>query len=135
MENLLEWKEEYAMGFEQIDSQHRKIFNIINSLNTALQEQHGTDVIWDTLDELVQYADYHFKYEEELFAEFHYAGTAAHVAEHNAYTEHVSHFIMESKESNTLPYRVLDFLMEWWTHHITGIDREYMQCFKEHGVK
>jgi len=135
MENLLEWKEEYAMGFEQIDSQHRKIFNIINNLNAALKEQHGKDVIADTLNELVQYADYHFKYEEVMFAEFHYEGSVEHIAEHNAYCEKMARFILENKETNTLPYRVLDFLIEWWTDHITGSDREYIQCFKEHGVK
>jgi hemerythrin len=135
MENLFEWKEEFATGFKEIDAQHHKVFDIINRLNSALREQHGKDVIWDTLDELVQYADYHFKYEESLFAKYNFAGSPEHIAEHNDYCEKVSHFILESKESNTLPYRVLDFLVGWWRGHITGSDREYIKCFKEHGLE
>ena len=135
--SLYEWKKEYETGFEEIDSQHRRIYEIVNELHEVLEAQHGKEIIWKTLDDLIQYADYHFEYEEAHFAQFGYPGTAKHIEEHNAYRDQVAAFIEESnvKATNTLPYRVLDFLVQWWSGHITGSDREYIQCFKEHGLK
>ena len=38
MENQLEWQEEYNIGVEEIDKEHRRLFKIINKLMTASSE-------------------------------------------------------------------------------------------------
>lgn len=135
-EGLFEWKKEYEMGFKEVDAQHQRIFSIMRELNEVLEARHGEEIIWKTLDDLIQYADYHFAYEEAHFSEYHYAGSEQHISEHDAYRDQIAAFIEESnvRVTNTLPTRVLNFLQQWWIHHITGIDRDYAQCFKEHGL-
>jgi len=34
-----------------------------------------------------------------------------------------------------LPFELMDFLGEWWTGHILGLDRKYVECFREHGLR
>jgi hemerythrin-like metal-binding protein len=133
--DLLPWKEEYKMGVSSIDQQHRKIFDLINQLYVAIQEAKGPIEVKGVLMELVEYADTHFAFEEKYFKEFQYEGTEQHVSEHNAYRELVAAFIHDDEHKNpVVSFKVLDFLEDWWLHHINSVDRKYIDCFKEHGV-
>lgn len=136
MAHLFEWKDEYATGIGEIDLQHKKIFEIINSLFDALNQSRGNEVVGGVIDELVRYADYHFSFEEVHFEQFEFAGAEAHIKEHNDYRRNVAQFVEEgARTDSTLSYRVLDFLEDWWLDHVTGTDRKYVACFQEHGLE
>ena len=61
------WNSEYSVGIDQIDKQHQKLVLLINTLFDAMKEGKGKERQGHILNELVQYTDYHFKCEEELF--------------------------------------------------------------------
>ena len=63
---FIEWNEKYSVHIEEIDSQHKKIFSIINRLHSALKARKGKKVIGNLLDELVDYTYYHFATEENI---------------------------------------------------------------------
>jgi len=133
---LFNWKDEYKTGLVEVDTQHMKIFEIIGFLFAALQESRGPEVVHKVLGDLNEYANIHFAMEENYFRQFNYAGMGVHIAEHNAYRARIAEFIRNTENANTLmSYEILDFLEDWWIDHVTGIDREYVPCFKEHGVK
>ena len=52
---FIEWNEKYSVHIEEIDSQHKKIFSIVNRLHGAMKARKGKEVIGNLLDELVDY--------------------------------------------------------------------------------
>ena len=64
--NFLAWKDEYSVGLDSIDQQHRKLINLINQLTTAVEYSTGEEFEREALAELVDYTKTHFSYEEGL---------------------------------------------------------------------
>lgn len=137
MKDLITWKEAYNLGILEIDPQHQKLIGIINKLYGAMQTSTEKAEMKTILKELVDYADYHFSTEERHFEEFNYINKVEHTNSHNAYKAEIAKFskAYESNESNTLPFDLMDYLGRWWTGHILGEDRQYVECFHEHGLK
>lgn len=138
MNELITWNEAYSLGVVEIDVQHKKMFSIINRLYSAMQAATEKTELAIILGELAAYADYHFSTEEKYFEEFDYDEKEAHIKAHNVYIDKVTEFLREynSKENTAvLSVKILDFLKEWWTGHILGEDRGYVDCFHEHGLK
>ena len=61
----LHWSNDLDTGIAVIDTQHRRIVDLINELNTA-NETGDPAVIKHVLNELVDYTLSHFTFEEEL---------------------------------------------------------------------
>lgn len=136
MKELIPWSDVYNLGVEEIDTQHKKMIGIINKLYFAMQAATEKDELKTILKELVDYADYHFTTEEQHFKEFNYDDTVEHMKAHEAYRAKISKF-SEDYYNNAimLPFELMDFLGEWWTKHILGVDRKYVSNFHEHGLK
>ncbi|MCW8962845.1 MAG: bacteriohemerythrin, partial [Gammaproteobacteria bacterium] len=77
-----EWKDEYSVGIDSIDQQHRKLLNLINQLQTAVNYSTGESFEQEALDELVDYTKTHFSYEEGLLEKYEYPGYEPHKAQH-----------------------------------------------------
>ena len=132
--SLIVWKEEYTLGIEEIDSQHKKMFSIINDLFHAMKDSDD-EVLKRVLGELVDYADYHFSTEEAYFEKLEYPEKEAHIKTHELYREKIMSFVLEYKDGEKLlPYEILDFLEDWWINHITGVDRKYVEIFHRNGM-
>lgn len=127
----------YNLGIEEIDPQHQKLIGIINKLYNAMRTSTENEQMREILKELVDYADYHFLTEEKHFEEFNYINKAEHTNSHEAYKEKIAEFSKkyDGNESAMLPFELIDFLGKWWTAHILGEDRKYVECFHEHGLK
>ena len=74
----LVWKDEYSVGIEAMDDDHKKLLNLINQLQTAVHYYTGKEFEEKALDELVDYTKTHFKREELLLEENDYADLEAH---------------------------------------------------------
>lgn len=137
MTDLITWKEAYNLDISEIDPQHQKLIGIINKLYGAMQASTEKAEMKTILSELADYADYHFSTEERHFEEFNYIDKIEHTKSHDAYKEKIAQFskAYESNDSNTLPFDLIDYLGGWWTGHILGEDRKYVECFHEHGLK
>lgn len=78
------WGVGYATGIESIDEQHKRMVNMINSLDSALQQGYSVSIMERIFEEIAAYTVEHFGYEEALFAKYHYPQEEAHVHEHQA---------------------------------------------------
>lgn len=131
--SLLEWKEEYSVGIEELDEQHKHMFGLINKLYDAMRESRQGAYLDELLKELADYGKLHTETEESYFTKYDYPHKDTHIQAHDAYKKHVDDFI--EKESNSvLSMEILDFLQDWWIGHITGTDQDYATYFKEKGV-
>jgi len=72
---LYQWRDEYVLGIDEIDEQHRRLIEIANEVNTVLNDQWRLDKynqILNVLDELKAYTVYHFQSEEAYMGKIGY---------------------------------------------------------------
>jgi hemerythrin-like metal-binding protein len=132
--SLLVWENRFLFGITEIDTQHQKIFDIINQLSdsAALSDHTQTASI---LYQLSEYANYHFAAEEKYFQQFNYEHKDQHVLMHQAYAKHITEFILGYGQHKLgLIQEILDYLKIWWVDHIQGADRGYVELFRQQGL-
>ena len=132
---FLEWKDEYSVGLDSIDQQHRKLISLINQLTTAVEYSTGEEFEREALAELVDYTKTHFTYEEGLMEDNGYPDFEAHRAQHRAMIAEVEAVLAEyEKDHDTAMRRAVDYLKGWLIHHINGTDKQYSSFLTGKGV-
>src|SRR5690554_5583061 len=81
---LFPWNNQFETGIEQIDEQHRKLVAILNRLAWHLSAEDDELQASDVLDELLDYADYHFRSEEGIWKQY-FAGSSIETNHHKAH--------------------------------------------------
>ena len=66
------WCEMFSVNVPYIDNQHRKLLEIINDFHAALKEKKAENIVFQTLNSLISYAEKHFQDEEKLMEEAKY---------------------------------------------------------------
>ena len=132
---FLKWSDDYSIGLQEIDNQHKKLLDIINKLYTAFINRDEDMVMENILVQMTDYTKYHFGTEEKYFKQFGYKNTSDHLEQHKIYIAKLSAFQNDFKNNQKITYSVMNFLRNWLVNHIQGIDRNYVALFKENGVK
>ncbi|HTX86577.1 MAG TPA: bacteriohemerythrin [Candidatus Nanoarchaeia archaeon] len=134
---LIIWDETFSVGVKEIDGQHQKMISIINRLFEMVANNNFNEAaVFNILNELVDYADYHFTTEERYFREFDYPKTESHIETHNDYRERIRELKedYEDGKKNDVLADLAEFINGWWVWHINHSDKEYTQCFHDHGL-
>ncbi len=135
-QQFVEWKDSYSVGIDSIDQQHKKLLNLINQLQTAVDYSTGEQFEREALDELVDYTKTHFTYEEGMMEDNDYPDFAAHKAQHEKMFKKVEEVLAEyEKDHDTAMANAAQYLKDWLIHHINGTDKQYSSYLIERGVK
>ncbi len=120
------WHDSYSIGNTEVDTQHKKLIVIINELYEANRNRTGQAVIENTLNKLVDYTNYHFSKEEEMFTAYNYPGKENHTELHNDFKEKLEK-LKEKADYNdpAVITDTLNFLMDWLVDHIIGADKDF----------
>ncbi|MBN1118986.1 MAG: hemerythrin family protein [Bacteroidales bacterium] len=130
------WKNEYSVGIETIDNQHKHLFEIINNFYSNLSDLKNSQALLPIIAELKDYASYHFRTEEALMGQFNFIGLRKHIAEHEAFKKKVAEFEEKVKTGKLLlSLAVTGFIEEWITNHIKSTDMDYSGFLRSRGVK
>jgi len=79
---LLAWQERFSVGVKEFDQHHKILFEMINSLIIAKNENSEFRVVKNSLDQLAAYTIYHFTAEEAMMEYFGLDSLDEHRAEH-----------------------------------------------------
>ena len=132
---LFNWSQELSVNIKEIDEQHKKLIGLINHLFDAMLEGKTQKLINDIVDELINYAEYHFNTEEKYFALHNYPESQQHAVQHSFYKDEILQFKKELLHGkSTVPMDVFNFLKDWLTEHIMQSDKKYALYFSEKGV-
>ncbi len=135
-QRFIEWKDDYNIGIESIDQQHRKLVSLINQLQTAVDYSTGEEFEREALDELVDYTKTHFSYEEGLMEKYGYAELEPHKAQHRKMIAKVEAVLSEYEQNQDRAMQdALDFLKDWLIRHINGTDKQYSGELIKKGAK
>ncbi len=133
---FVEWKDDYSVGIDSIDQQHKKLINLINQLQTAVDYSTGEQFEQEALDELVDYTKTHFTYEEGLMRDNDYPDFEPHKAQHEKMFKKVGEVLAEyEKDHDTAMSNAAEYLKDWLINHINGTDKEYSSYLISKGVK
>ena len=119
----------YLLDVKIIDEQHQKFLNIIDCIVkfTHGNESADQDKINKFLNELSDYAKFHFITEEKLLMLAHYSDIGKHIKEHIFYIDKIDEFIFARKYNNpVLLENMLAFLKRWFLSHIMHTDAKYI---------
>ncbi len=120
MENIFEWGEQYSVGNELIDRQHKKLFelgrNIVGSDIGAAQE---------LIDELCSCAHGHFSSEEEHMQLIGYPKIEEHMVLHKTLLEDLISIIKKGIKNQKDTEEVKNFFLCWLLDHVMMQDMQY----------
>ena len=133
--SLISWSEALSVKINQIDAQHKKLVDLINSLHDAMKQRKANEVLGGIIESLVNYAVEHFRTEEKYFDEFGYLKATQHKKEHKDFVTKVAAFKTDfDKGKKMMSMEVMDFLKDWLLNHIKKTDMAYSDFFVEKGL-
>jgi hemerythrin len=126
-----DWSQDLSIGIEQIDNQHKELFQRIASLRWALRNGQGRTELLKTIEFLKEYVDVHFNAEEDLMRRHNYHGILEQTKEHEAFRKDFSDFTeklltMENQGEFTA-FLGIEFerrLSGWLVDHIGKVDKK-----------
>lgn len=128
--NGIQWNDRFAVGVEQIDSQHQGIFEKANYLLDACQNDSSQGDIKESLDFLVDYIDKHFREEEGIQRKYQYPDYERHKGIHERFEDKVGEFRQNYRNGqinkNSL-MKLNEVVTGWLIEHIKKEDQRLAQ--------
>lgn len=122
------WREDLAIGVEQIDDQHKELLSRFDLLLTACKMGKGSEEVKRLLAFLDDYVVSHFRDEEKLQQQSGFPGYEEHHREHEAFIERLAELRGRMRDEGEVQIdHVLDtnkLLLDWLIRHISVKDRE-----------
>lgn len=125
---MYEMKEEYYIGVEAIDLQHKELFRIADEAYMLLKDDFIVDKFDDIVAIIVRLKDYaakHFEDEEAYMLSIGYKKFFSQKEEHTDFLDKINSIDFDSMDHNQLQalIDILEFLNDWLVHHILEKDK------------
>jgi hemerythrin len=129
--NISEWKPEYSVGNEEMDKQHKRIFDICRRVHDLplVNTAQSISTAHELLDEAAQFARTHFHSEEYLLRKFNYVDLKNHLEEHRQFEETLSNLLFDAIDGKISAREFSLFLSNWLKDHIIETDMKYKSLF------
>jgi hemerythrin len=123
--DCIEWNDNCSVRVQQIDEHHKHLFVLLKNAYLSCTNKDQLDGSERVIDELVDYATYHFATEERLMKQTGYYDEAAHVMEHQRFIQRVHEFQHDLvNDKKVYSIELIGFLGNWLLHHIMEIDKK-----------
>jgi hemerythrin-like metal-binding protein len=134
---LFEWKKEYSVGVQVLDKHHQKLIRIINDVHNAMKEGKAQEAVIRAVDELLDYAKYHFGEEEKLMEKIKYAELETHRNAHRLFIAKAEEYKKQADKGLAafMSLGVSKFLIDWLINHIGTVDKRYQKEMNAKGIK
>jgi len=134
--SLITWNSSYSVGVSEIDKQHQKLVEIINTLFDAMKSGKANDVMSKVFLDLLSYTSFHFTYEEKLMDVHQFPISSVHKAEHANLVKKVQDLKQKAASGNfSVSIDTMNFLKEWLMKHIQNVDKEFGKFLVAKGIK
>jgi len=125
------WHKRYSVGNEILDSQHKEMFDVINTLYADISTETKHIDIKKIFRYLYQYANIHFREEENAMQACAYPELFPHKIMHWLYVRKIDYFMKQFLDANIdIQYSLLPFLKNWLKYHILNVDQRYISYLK-----
>ncbi len=132
---LITWTDALSVDVKEIDTQHQRLFDLMNKLHEAMKIGKGKDVLGGILGDLVQYTVVHFSNEEAYLKKYDYPEYAQHKKIHDDLTQKAKALKASFEQGKqTVSIEVLTFLTDWLNNHILKTDKRYSSFLNGKGL-
>lgn len=121
------WSDSYKLGEENVDAQHRKLFDLLSDLVGSCERKTQVDKVHEALSFLVNYTVKHFNDEEDLQLKWGFPEYERHKQLHEDFKVVVSDLVKKFKESGSsdeLSSALNKTVVTWLIKHIQGEDKK-----------
>lgn len=130
----LKWDETLVLGFDEIDNQHKSIFEHFIRLSEAVQLGKSKEIIEELANFIVDYANTHFIAEEKLMLAHAYPKIEMHQNEHAEFSRDAKRFqarVEQEGATREAAIEMTGMLLRWIIRHIRQHDMEMAAFVKE----
>lgn len=120
----MKWTADLSVGNEEIDEDHRKLFDLIEELRVDMQQGRANKSSREIVDALTEYSEKHFSREEAFMLKIGYPQYAAHKADHDRFVSEL--YSLQSRLDRgalTLTQFVDQLLNDWLRRHVLVMDK------------
>jgi hemerythrin len=129
------WSDKYLLGVKKFDADHEHLFELMNKSHELMEHTAPDARLEVILDELFDYATYHFDAEEIWMREHTYPKLPEHRAEHDNFRKRFAALENDFHAHKTTPkIRLFIFLLDWLANHILSTDVQYARFVAEAGI-
>ena len=123
----VEWSETLASGSTEIDTQHKELFQRVNSLLAAFEKGSvSRGEVAKIVQYLTDYVVFHFGNEERYMAQYAYSSMSAHKAQHEQFVKNflkLKERLMMEGINAPLAVEMKELCVDWLINHIKYSDR------------
>ena len=126
MESPISWSDNYSIGIDEIDEQHKYLFGLINNIRQC----DDIDKLKEHLVAIFKYTRVHFANEEQLMRDIDYPQYEKHKEIHGSLLMTLTDMSNEAVKDPSKKARFDKFLSTWLISHISYQDNhigEYMR--------
>ena len=127
---IIQWRPTLETGIDVIDQQHKRIVDYINALRIA-QGKGDRGAVAKTIDDVIDYTQSHFGFEEALMEDAGYPLLNAHKRVHELFIRRVAVLNQRFKSGEDIAQDLHNVLARWLITHIQTEDRHYVGAVKE----
>lgn len=115
----------YLVGDDRMDVDHAQLIDIVNAVTSDHLPYR------EAIHALTDYAEYHFRMEEERMQQTDYPEFEAHMAAHNNFRLRLKWLAEKPEEDEIQPGMLHRYLGMWLVNHILHVDRRLAAFLKE----
>jgi methyl-accepting chemotaxis protein len=129
--DLVIWDERIILGIPAIDEQHKVLAELINKIYWIIKQGYDVEHMAPLIEELADYTEKHFSFEEGLLIKAKYPGFAAHKKIHVSVMNTVEKYKNQLKNGTLVVEELMSFVSDWLVRHIKKEDRNYLPAVKK----
>jgi hemerythrin len=130
---LLNWKDEYSVGIDAVDHEHKQLIELINRLHQELDARNSKQSVLPFFGDLLKGISAHFALEEKFMRDHVYGRLATHKEDHERLLDELRDIMdgfEHAEEINAVELtRRLD---TWFTRHFRTHDAELHRTLGMH---
>ena len=126
----MEWSEKFNIGIEVIDNQHRQILEYINTLD-QIRMSGQRNQIKEVLDDLIDYTQSHFSFEENLLEQVNYQYLPSHRGIHELFVKRLNDCRQRFTQGEAVEHDLHRLLSKWLVNHIQHDDQDYVDAVRD----
>ena len=129
----MKWIPEYNTGIDVIDDQHKRILDYINEI---VEINDGTDRarVKQILDNIIDYTQSHFTFEESLQEEAGYQYRVPHKRVHDLFIKKIETYRERFELGHEIDKELHEALSKWLINHIRHDDADYVGAVRENMI-
>ena len=125
---LIDWQDDFNIGIESVDGEHRQLVAMINELHAAVADGAAIAAVVTALSDIYASIEAHFAAEEQFMRATRYMAFAEHKEDHEVLLDDIRDIInLARSEGSYAESRLSADLRYWFSEHFRTHDARLHQ--------